>query len=586
MPNALPSTRSYVTLENAVAGIPRVISETEREIVRDILQEFGQYTQWRTQFAGQWEEAAQLILPTSRNTFYYQNFSWPGQKKSQQQIDASGMLALHRFAAICDSLLTPRNMTWHTLAANDPYVMKDRATRLWFEEVTRLLFKYRYTPMANFSGQNNSNFQSLGAFGNATMFIDALDGSHYGGQLGLRYRSVPLGETFFGENHQGQVDRIIRWFRMTAYQAVQRWGIGALPVPLLPALQQHSQWMYNFLHCVRPRGSDYDPKRLDEKGLPFESYYVSVEGLCLMQPGGGYRVFPYAVARYDQTPLEVYGRGPAQMVLPALKTLNAQKATFLKQAHRSADPVLLVADDGVIGMDVRPGAINKGGVSADGRLLVQPLPTGNIQVNEKMMDMERAIINDTFLVTLFQILTETPQMTATEVIERVNEKGILLAPTIGRQQSEYLGPMIDRELDVLAALRLLPPMPPRLQEANGEYAVVYTSPLARAQKAGEASGFWRTIEGIRELVNITQDPALLDRFDFDTAIPEIAEIQAVPERWLNDDRAVAEKRKGRAQMAQRQEQIQAAPAQAAMMKAQAAQAKAGMVPPQPTGTPQ
>lgn len=45
----------------------------------------------------------------------------------------------------------------------------------------------------------------------------------------------------------------------------------------------------------------------------------------------------------------------------------------------------------------------------------------------------------TLLVTLFQILTETPQMTAAEVVERTNEKGILLAPTVGRQQSEYLG---------------------------------------------------------------------------------------------------------------------------------------------------
>ena len=36
------------------------------------------------------------------------------------------------------------------------------------------------------------------------------------------------------------------------------------------------------------------------------------------------------------------------------------------------------------------------------------------------------VINDAFLVTLFQILTETPEMTATEVIERTREKGALL----------------------------------------------------------------------------------------------------------------------------------------------------------------
>ena len=47
------------------------------------------------------------------------------------------------------------------------------------------------------------------------------------------------------------------------------------------------------------------------------------------------------------------------------------------------------------------------------------------------MDEERSLINDAFLVSLFQILTETPNMSATEVIERTNEKGILLAPTVG-----------------------------------------------------------------------------------------------------------------------------------------------------------
>ena len=105
-----------------------------------------------------------------------------------------------------------------------------------------------------------------------------------------------------------------------------------------------------------------------------------IEAGCLMQPDGGYRTFPYAVSRYDQAPREVYGRGPAQMVLPALKTLNAQKRTFLKQGHRAADPVLLTADDGIVDVDLRPGALNKGGVTADGRPLITTLPVGNIAV--------------------------------------------------------------------------------------------------------------------------------------------------------------------------------------------------------------
>jgi hypothetical protein len=220
-------------------------------------------------------------------------------------------------------------------------------------------------------------------------------------------------------------------------------------------------------------------------------------------------------------------------------------------------------------------------MSAEGRPLIGILPTGQIQVTKEMMDEERALINDAFLVTLFQILTETPTMTATEVIERTNEKGILIAPTVGRQQSEYLGPLIHRELDLLSRMKALPPMPGVIKDIKGEYNVVYTSPLARAQRAQDVAGLQRTIQSVLEVVNATQDPSPLDVFNFDISTRETAMIQAVPERWLNDDDTIAKKRQARAKQAEAQQQLQALPAQAAMIKAQATVQKAGGPPQQP-----
>lgn len=551
------------------------MTSREEEIVRDSLHEFSQLQLFRNTTAQQWEEVAELILPTSRNTFMYGNYNWPGLKKTDRQVDASGMMALSRFSAICDSLLTPRNMQWHGLAASNPDVQKDRSVRLWFEQATRILFQQRYAPIANFAAQNQNNYTSLGAFGTAGMFVDqAVDEA--GNKLrALRYKAIPLGELFLRENHQGLICGFIRWFRLTAEQAYNVWK-DKCPESILKAREQHSQVPFNFLHRVCPQ-TDYDPGRIDARGKPFASYYISLEGQSLLDEGG-YRSFPLAASRYDQTPGETYGRSPAMMVLPALKTLNAQKRTFLKQAHRAADPVLLTADDGLVDISLRPGALNKGGMSADGKPLIGVLPSGQIQIAKEMMDEERNLINDAFLVTLFQILTETPQMSATEVIERTNEKGILLAPTVGRQQSEYLGPMIDRELDLLVDLRMLPPMPPLLQEAKGEYNVAYTSPLAKAQRAQEASGFMRTVESTLEIVNATQDTSFFDVFDFDTALPQIADIQGVPVSWMASPQMVAAKRQSRAQNQQQQAAIQAAPAAAAL-------AKAGMVPGQQPGNP-
>jgi len=556
------------------------VSDREDKIIAQTMREFGQYQTRRSMFAGQWEEVAQLILPTSRNTFFYQSYNAPGQKKTQQQVDATGALALHRFCAIADSLVTPRNMHWHGLQGDD-YVMKDRATRVWFENTTKLLFRHRYTATANFASQNYNNWQSLGAFGNSTMYIDKFDNRWHGGSRGLRYKSVPLGETFFGENHQGKVDRMIRWFKLTAFQAAQKWGEESLPENLRAALTQDQTTLWNFLHCVKPRDFDeYDPQALDARAFPFTSYYISVEGRCLMGRESGYRVFPYAVSRYDQAPGEVEGRGPAQIVLPSLKTLNAQKITFLKSGHRAADPVLLIADDGLVGMDMRPGAQNKGGVTSDGKALVHTLPVGDIQISEKMMGEERGIIDDVFLVSLFKVLTEHPNMTATQVIELVNEKGMLVAPTLGRQHTEYVGGMVPRELDLLAEMRLLDQPPPRLAEALGReglaaIGIVDTSPLSLAASAGEAAGFLRTLEQVRELINITQDMSLLDPFAFDRATPEIARINQVRESWMATDQEVAAKRKARAQQVAQKQQIDAAPAQAAIIKARAVAAKAG-----------
>lgn len=546
------------------------------DIGNEVVLQFKRIAGNRGVWESHWEEIALRMLPSSSHLFMTGGWaglkSTPGMKKNQYIYDSTAGVALGRFAAILDSLLTPRNQTWHSLAASDPALQKDRQCTLWFEQVNRILFNFRYAPKANFASQNQQNYLSLGAFGNCAMFVDDL-----ASEPGIRYKSVHLSETYFVENHQGIVDEVWRYFGMTARQVMQKWGAKAqdkIPDGILTAAKVNPEQMFFFIHTVRPR-AEPDYKRVDYKGMPFESIYVSELGHVVMEEGG-FRSFPYAVSRYEQASNETYGRSPAMDVLPAVKTLNEEKKTMLKQGHRVVDPVLLAHDDGVLdSFSLKPGAINPGGVSADGRALVQALPVGNIAAGKELMDDERAIINDAFLVNIFQILTETPQMTATEIMERVKEKGILLAPTIGRQQSEYLGPMIEREIDILMRQRLLPPMPQILIEAKGEYKITYNSPLTRAQRAEEASGLMRTIESALQVVQVTQDPSPLDFFDWDTIIPEISAIQGVPAKWMRDMKAVQAMRQQRQEQQQQQQAVNAAPGAAAMIKSVAAAKQMG-----------
>jgi hypothetical protein len=494
-----------------------------------------------------------------------------GEKRTQKVFDSRPQIALDRFAAVMDSMLTPRAQKWHNLRTTDEELNRDFEVQDWFYKANNILYAARYSPKANFAGQNYERWVSTGAFGTGSLFID------FDPKVGLRYRCLNLKDTFLLENHQGAIDTVYRCFKYTARQAAQRWGEKMLPERVLKALEspQRQNEKFDFLHVVMPRG-DLDPGRADARGKPFASYYISVADKMMVAPEGGFTSFPYSISRYVTAPEEVYGRSPAMMALPDIKMLNEMAKTDIRAVHKLIDPPILLHDDGILGggattINMRPGGLNVGGVNRNGQAMLQPFGTGaRVDIAEGKMDQRRAAIDDAFLVTLFQILVETPRMTATEALIRAQEKGMLLTPTMGRQQSEALGPLIERELDLLMFHRMLPPMPDILKEAGGEYEIVYDSPMSRMQRAEELVGVQRTMELLSPFAQI--DPTVLDIFDRDELARLTAEVSGVPTPVLRSPDTIKKLREDRAAQEQQMMEMQAAQPLAAAMK-DAAQAQ-------------
>ncbi len=518
----------------------------------------------RTNWDGQWEEAAAVLLPAHVDSFtsrQSQLVGGGGQKKTEQQFDSTAAFAASRFSSVMESLVTPQGSIWHLLRLLDKTLKKNRAVRLFFDDLNETLYNYRYRPVANFVGNSQQVYLGLGCYGNGVLYVDQPDGTK-----GLRYRNIHIAETYFAENHAGVIDTVYRAFQMTARQIIQHkeWKI---PDSILEAAKNAQQMdkKYEVLHCVFPR-ADYDPRRVDGPGKRWASLYILVSEKAVLREWG-YDTFPYAIARYTQASGEVYGRGPAQMVLPAIKVLNQQKKDVLKQAHRVLDPVLLAHDDGNLGaFSLKAGALNAGGINKDGKRLIDVLPTGNIMAGEKMMELEKVVINDAFLVTLFQILVDTPQMTATEVLERAREKGMLLAPTAGRLQAEFLGPLIEREIDLLARQGLMPKMPQILIDATVEYRIEYDNPMSRMARSEKASGFMRALGTASEYAKMTGDMEPLDHFNFDTALPEILDIHGAPVAWTRSIEEIEQRRAERQKAQQSQQLVDAAPSIASVAK--------------------
>lgn len=525
----------------------------------------GDRQNWETH----WEEIAERVLPRQRGFIGKRT---DGEKKQEKVYDSRPMIALDRFASVMDSMLTPRAQKWHNIKASDEALNREFEVQDWFYQANNILYATRYSPKANFAGQNFERWISMGAFGTGSLFIDFQPGT------GLRYRCVNLRDTYLMENHQGAVDTVYREFQFTARQAVQRWGEKMMPEHVLKALEnpnRHNE-KFTFIHIVGPR-EDYDPSRADARGKPYASYYLCARSGQMVAPEGGYSSFPYSISRYVTAPDEIYGRSPAMMALPDIKMLNEMAKTDIRAVHKLVDPPLLLHDDGVLGggamtVNMTPGGLNVGGVNRDGRQLIQPFTTGaRVDINESKMEQRRQSIDNAFLVTLFQILVETPRMTATEALIRAQEKGMLLTPTMGRQQSEALGPLIEREIDLLIQNNVLPPLPEALVEARGEYEIIYDSPMSRMQRAEELVGVQRTMELLAPFAQI--DPSVLDVFDRDQLARLTAEVSGVPTPILRSPDAVAQIRDQRAQQEQAQQMASMAQPVAGALK-DAAQAQA------------
>lgn len=174
-----------------------------------------------------------------------------------------------------------------------------------------------------------------------------------------------------------------------------------------------------------------------------------------------------------------------------------------------------------------------------------------------MMDQKRQLINDVFLVTLFQILVDNPQMTATEAMLRAQEKGQLMAPTAGRIMSEQLGPMIEREIDICARNGLLPDPPQQLIDAGMEYDIDYKSPLVRMQRAEQGQGILTTLGVVSQAAQF--DPSVLKIVKYGEAIRELADINGMPLSLLLTEDEEQQMKAAQAQQDQLNNLLNAAP---------------------------
>jgi hypothetical protein len=141
-------------------------------------------------------------------------------------------------------------------------------------------------------------------------------------------------------------------------------------------------------------------------------------------------------------------------------------------------------------------------------------------------------------------------MTATEVLQRNEEKMRILGPVLGRLQSELLQPMILRVFNIMLRNKLFQPAPEILN--NQEVDIEYVSPMAMAQKGQELQSLMR---GLELFGQIGQIAPVQDYIDENGLIKQIIRITGLPARMIKSDKEVKKLREERQVVQQQQMQM-------------------------------
>ena len=507
----------------------------------------------RQTWENHWQEILDYVMPRKAEVSFQRS---KGEKRTEVLFDSTAVTACTLLAASLQGTLTSPSLPWFSLKLRDQELNQERDIQVWLEDTASRM--YDVFNESNFNTEVHELYLDLVSIGTGALFVEE---SRKGfNEEGIHFNALHIKEYFIAENINGKVDTLYRKYKLTARQAVQEFGEDNVGEKVLEAAKEKPDKTFNFIHAVEPT-EDYE--RATGKSatkLPFHSCHVCMEDKMKVRVGG-YNEFPYLVPRWSKATGEIFGRSPSYNALPDIKTVNKAVEIGLKAWAKAIDPPLLVQDDGVIGrVRMTPGGISV--VRNDGA--IKPLQIGsNWQITDMKENQLRTAIRQAYYSDQLQ-LQEGPQMTATEVQVRYELMQRLLGPTLGRFQSEFLNPLIERIFGIMLRNDALLERPEILTEA--EIDIEYVGPLARSQRMEEVTA----IDRLYELVfGVAQaDPSIMDLIDHDVAMRARATLLGVPKTILRGQDEVDDIRQQRAEQQQMQQQMAMQQQQSEIQKTQ------------------
>lgn len=537
------------------------LAPPKRTLIQEVQDRWADLKRERASWIPHWREISEHLLPRA-GRFIAEDRN-RGDRRDHEIIDNTGTMALATNAAGMISYGTSPAKPWLRLVAPDPDLGKQHAVKVWLDEVTRRVLGVLAD--SNAYRVLHQMYEELAAFGTAACIIMPDEDEV------VHLRALTIGEYCLAADSRGRVDTLYREFQMTVAQMVEKFGFErcSRTVQDLASRKQWDTWR-TVIHAIEPRRKR-NPRKLDKRNMRWRSVYFEpgTQGSDAARDvlrESGFDRFPVLAPRWSVTGGDVYGRGPGMDVLGDLKQLQHEQMAKAKGIDYGIEPPLQGPSEGKNAeADYLPGGYTVTN-PAGPRKAIDTAFESRLDLREIREDIGQCQyrIERGFHADLFRMLAHAndTQKTAEEIIERREEKLLMVGPVINRQQNEIHEPLIDQVFERMQDEGMLPPAPPELEEMD--LGIEYVSVLAQAQSAVGASTidrFMVAFAGVSEL-----DPRVRHKLDGLEWVDDYAHRMNVPPKMVRPTEEVLE-------IIEKEAAAQQAAAQTEMMQVQAGTAR-------------
>ena len=514
--------------------------------VKSIIKRYETLKEDRILWEPFFRDVRDYIRPRKQNVDSSTHIS--AERHTNKMFDSSAPEASRLMAMSMQNALVPQSVVWFGLSIPSGHPLsvlnKDPDVKRWFHDVTQKMFFAMHE--SNFYTAIGEAFLDFTSFGTINLLLEEND-LYAEGFGGLVFTSIPTGQFVFAEDKRGQPDTVFWEYTFTARQAKQMFGQRRLPDKIKKACKEKPDEKFTFVRVLMPR-DDYRRGSQDVLEKRFASVDIALDARAMVRESG-FDELPYVIGRFEKASGELWGRSPADIAMPDIKTLNKIRELELKGLATAVHPPLIAPDQGIIGtFRMTPSAINYSReperfkfLRFEGRFDLSSL---------KANDLKKSI-RGIFLADQL-VLPEKLNMTAEEVATVREQIQKLLGPTVARFESEVLTPLILRSFGLMSRSGILPPAPPVLAELD-EIEVSYVGQLAKNQKIQDVTSIQRWLGVASNMAAFS--PEVLDNIDVDEALQIIGERMAVPNEIMRSQQEVAQLREQRQQQMQMQEQL-------------------------------